>query len=238
MVLIAPLLAAAMPSLISGGVSILGGLLNKPSSQEQALTGATVDKVKLENEILGMRQEFLDTLTGERENFRKAILDKKGQPIVMRLPGVGGISDEQWAKQLNQAMGAVDFGGKRAWDAGMQLLPQMNAGSNSIGAGAGLAQQMSGQRQNAIGGTAGFLNDLGQSLFNEFNGRPAPVEVPSMSAGISPIAAPSLVDGLTPELLAAAMQQSAPMPVPEGQIPNFSLIQGTPEFAALQEGGF
>jgi len=227
-----------MPSLIQVGGSFLSGLLNKPSGAEQALTGATAEKIGLENEILGMRQEFLDTLLGEREDFRKAILDKKGQPIVMRLPGVGGISDEQWAKQLNQAMGAIDFGGKRAWEAGMQLLPQMSAGSNSIGAGAGLAQQMSGQRQNAIGGTAGFLSDLGTSLYDKFTNRPTPVQVPGQSAGIQPIAAPSLTEGMTPELLAAAMQQSAPMPVPEGQIPNFSLIQGTPEFAALQEGGF
>jgi len=238
MVLIAPLLAAAMPAMIQVGGSLLSGLLNKPSAAERALQGATVKSVKLGNEILGMRKEFLSTLQGERENFRKAILNKKGQPLVMRLQGVGGISDEQWAKQLNEAMGAIDFGGKRAWDAGMQLLPQMSAGVNSIGAGAGLASQMSGQRQQAIGGTAGFLSDLGTSVYDKFQNRPAPVQVPSQSAGIAPIQAPSLTDGLTPEILAAAMQSSAPMPVPEGQIPNFSLIQGTPEFAALQEGGF
>lgn len=226
-----PLAAIVAPAAISAGASLLSGFLNKPSGAEKALTGETARKVKLEGNILQMRQEFLETLMGERDAFRKAIVDKKGQPLVMRLPGVGGISDEQWAKKLNEAMGAIDFGGKRAWDAGQQLLAQMSPGSNSIGAGAGMAQQMQAQRAKSTGATAGFLGDLGTSLFNHF--MPGGGNVASgLAQGIAPMVAGSLLDGMSPPPLPAALQ-SAPAPAPMALSDFISVLPTGPQGGSL-----
>ena len=154
---------------------------------------------------------MLAGMQGRTEDFKKAILNKKGKPLVMRLPGVGGVSDEQWAKSLQTAMGAIDFGGKREWEAEMQLLTQMNPLGNSSGAAAGLASSMQGQRADATAGTAGFLADLGQSIYNGIGQGPAQIDLPQLSPGIGQLPTGSILDGMVPPALPPNMGVGVPM---------------------------
>jgi len=150
---------------IKYGAPIAAGLLGKlfggkKDPAQSAMTNAVAARTQAETRIIEMRESWLRQLMGERSDFERAILGDDGKPLVLKLPGVGGVSGEEWSDLLDQFVGNTDFGGKRSKDFAMQLLGQMTPGGNTAGAAAGLASGMEAQRQSNIQGTTGMAQDM------------------------------------------------------------------------------
>lgn len=232
-----PLAAIAIPAAIQVGSSLISKYLNEPSRAEKESLQATLDALRLSNEMGGLRLDQVKGIQKEIENFRKKILIQagkgKGKPLVMKSPDGSEKSQKEWERNLRQMMGAVDFGGKRWYDASMDLLPQMTMGAGGA-AGAGLAQGLQSQRRQDIGGTANMLSDLGMDLFNARRSGGAPtgglatllgvLKEGGASGGIAPI--PDAGFDLGPDMLPSTL----PLSIPQ-------LTQTMP-IKPLLEGGF
>jgi hypothetical protein len=177
---------------IQVGASLLGNMLgggNKRSGSSQAIESSIAGKNRAETELLRQKQRFLNDLAGFRSNVQQDIIDPKtGKPLVIKLPGVGGVGGDEFDRLLRAMVEGTDFGSMREMDL-LQTLTQLSSpGSNTAGAGANVvAQDTAGRRANSSG-LASFLSDAGQGLARHFTsgGNPVAGAVPQLTQ-IAPI---------------------------------------------------
>ncbi|MHC4369710.1 MAG: hypothetical protein ACYSW8_19030 [Planctomycetota bacterium] len=162
---IAPLLAAALPSIISVGAPLVAGILGgKPKPSQASIEAGK--KAESERALLDNRLKILQELKGFQGEF-KPVLGKKGKPFIMRLPGVGGISSEQFTKKLRHMAGAIDFGQAKDIALLQSIAGLSQPGSNTSGTavqGAAMAQERADQNSQGI---ASLLANLGGDIFGQ-----------------------------------------------------------------------
>ena len=177
------------------GIQIAASLVAKKlaggqSGGSKQIEGSIAAKNTAEARLLGMKQGFLRDLSGFRDDVRRQILDPKtGKPLVIRLPGVGGVSGDEFSRILSAMVEQTDFGGMREASLLKDMIGLASPGSNSSGAGANIVAQEAATRQANQSGMANFLSDAGQALVGQMGGgQAAPIgNVDPTLTGISPI---------------------------------------------------
>ena len=153
------------------GASLLAKKLGgKQSAGSSAATAAANARTKIETDILRKKSGFIDDLAGFQGRVSQQILGDDGKPLVIRLPGVGGISGKEFSKLLEQMVGNTDFGGMREMGLLKDLIQLSSPGGNTAGVSAQLAGQEQAQIQSNRSGIANFLSDAAPAVINSIGG--------------------------------------------------------------------